>query len=159
MAEVEFRSYEAGDLAVLPELFIEAIRSVYPELKHGEWIDDLHHVEDNYGNGGDLMVGIVDGEIVAMGGLKRISDDVIEMKRVAVSPRLHDVGVGQALLDALEQRASDLGATKIILDTTHKQEAARHLYDKSGYKLTERKSVAHPSGRSFDTYFYEKQLA
>jgi ribosomal protein S18 acetylase RimI-like enzyme len=158
MTEVKFRSFEEADLSILPNLFIEAIQSVYPELKHGEWISDLYHVEDTYGNGGDLIVGAVDDEVVAMGGLVRKSDDVVEMKRVAVSPRYHGRGTGQALLDALEQRASDLGATKIILDTTHKQEAARHLYDKNGYTLIERRDVEHPSGETFDTYFYEKQL-
>lgn len=159
MSEVEFRSYVVADLPVLPDLFIDAIQSVYPDLKHGEWIGDLYHVEDSYGNGGDLMVGVVDGEVVAMGGLKRVSEDVIEMKRVAVSPQYQGSGTGQALLDALEQRATALGAAKIILDTTHKQEAARHLYDKNGYSLIERKIVEHPSGETFDTYFYEKSLA
>ena len=58
---------------------------------------------------------------------------------------------GQAMLPALEVRAAEKGYTTLNLDTTTRQEAARRLYVRNGYREAGR-------GRmwSFECFFYEK---
>jgi ribosomal protein S18 acetylase RimI-like enzyme len=157
---IEFRSYMPPDSKALPDLFIRAIQTVYPNIDHGKWIDDLHDIQDSYlGAGGDMVVGM-DGEaLVAMGGIKRVDANTGEMKRVAVAPEYQGQGVGKLLLHAIESRAQELGIAKIILDTTSNQVAAQRLYEANGYNLVDQKpELAHPSGNVFDTLFYEKVL-
>ena len=44
-------------------------------MGNGPWDDDLHHIEAEYiDTGGEFSVGIIDGRIVAMGALKRLTD-------------------------------------------------------------------------------------
>jgi len=155
---IEFRDFQAEDANELPGLFMSAIRTVYPELTDNGWIDDLHDINGNYLQaGGAVIVGVEDESRVAMGAIKRVNDTTGEMKRVAVDPTHQGEGLGQQLLDAIEDRAKRLGLTKIILDTTSNQIAAQHLYEKNGYQLVDRqKDTPHPSGMVFDTLFYEK---
>ncbi len=155
---VEFRSYRPSDATILPELFMRALRSVYPDAEFGTWTDDLSDIEATYLRGGDVIVGIEGDRIVAMGAIKPVDASTVEMKRVAVDPNHHGQGLGQALLGAIEARARALGFKRMILDTTSKQVAARRLYDKNGYRQIDRRMVDHASGNRFDIFFYEKTL-
>lgn len=158
---VTIRSFEATDAAVVKPLFIEALRTVYPTIGAGEWTSDLDNVRQFYqANGGAFLVAEAEanGEIVGEGGIHRVDDTTAEMKRVAVSPDFQEGGIGQKMVAALESRARELGFSKMVLDTTLGQAAARHIYEKAGYELVDRKDVDHPSGVTFDTFFYEKDL-
>lgn len=155
---VEFRSWSENDRRVLPALFLRAIKTVDSRLNDGDWMDDLHSADEEYGHGGDIVVGVLSGEVIAMGGLKRLDEETAEMKRVAVEPELHNRGLGTALLEAIETRAKELGIVKLKLDTTDLHVAARAMYERHGYTLVRREERAHPSGQTYDTYFYEKEL-
>ncbi len=160
-ASVTFRSFESTDAeANLNSLFIAALRTVYPTIEGGQWTSDLEDIEGSYlKDGGDFVVGVDTNAVVAIGGLRKVDENTVEMKRVAVHPNAQKHGLGYELVQTLEERARSLGFTKIVLDTTLSQEAARRIYDKRGYALVDRKNVDHPSGEKFDTFFYEKQLS
>jgi len=89
-----------------------------------------------------------------MGALKRTAPSRAEIKRMRVRPALQGQGFGQALLSALEHRARDLGYRTLHLDTTTRQEAARHLYAKNGYR-----EVRRSAWQGLHMIFYEKALA
>jgi GNAT superfamily N-acetyltransferase len=159
-SDVNFRSYETADAEVLPGLFIDALRTVYPDINSGAWTSDLDDIEAAYlEGGGDFIVGEHRYGILAMGGLRKVDSATVEMKRFAVNPLVFGQGLGQELLAVLEDKARELGFTRMVLDTTLAQEAARHIYEKNGYRLVDRKSVDHPSGQTFDTFFYQKELS
>jgi GNAT superfamily N-acetyltransferase len=92
-------------------------------------------------SGGEFLVGVLDGEVVAMGALRRVPRDAAEIKRMRVRPGLQGRGFGQAMLDALHRRAAELGYSTLRLDTTVQQRADRHLYVKNGYREVGRCSV------------------
>ena len=69
----------------------------------------------------------------AGGGVKRLSDDTAEIKRMYVVPQARGQGVARALLTALEDAARDLGYRKVRLDTGPDQPHARRLYESAGY--------------------------
>jgi GNAT superfamily N-acetyltransferase len=106
------------------------------------------------GDRGDLLVGSVSGEIVAMGGLRRLSATAAEIKRMRVDVRFWRQGFGRALLGALEARARELGYWTVRLDTSITMVPARRLYEASGYREIARE--LHESDR--ELLIFEKRL-
>ena len=68
-----------------------------------------------------------------------------------VHPDYQRRGCGQAILEALEARATELGYNTLQLDTTVQQTAAQSLYVKNQYTETGRAEVG-----DFDVIVYEK---
>ena len=74
-------------------------------------------------------------EAVATGGLRKSDDEgAMEIKRMYVKPQWRGRGLSRVVLADLEQRARDLGATRIVLETGEKQPEAIRLYETSGYE-------------------------
>ncbi len=149
---MHIRRYEPSDKRAVRRLHDDALNEVGAHLGAGPWDDDLDDIEGVYlDSGGEFLVGILEGEVVAMGAVKRVSPDAAEVKRMRVRPGLQGRGYGQAMLDALHYRAWELGYTTLHLDTTVQQRAARHLYTKNGYR-----EVGHGKVGPFDCVFYER---
>jgi GNAT superfamily N-acetyltransferase len=157
--DVRFRSYEPRDSLAVKDLNVAALRSIYPKYRNGPWNSDLDEIEDRYLNGGDFIIGTVDSVVVAMGGLRRLSDAVVEIKRVGVDPDYQGRGIGRALLAAMEARAAELGFNTVVLDTTEIQLVAQHLYRNHGYVEHDRKPVVYSPDVTLETIFYSKALA
>jgi ribosomal protein S18 acetylase RimI-like enzyme len=98
---------------------------------------DLRDVERVYfDNGGEFLVGTVDGAIVAMGAFKRTHEDGVELTRMRIAPDFQRHGFGQAILSALEARAREMGYARMHLETTVQQVAAQGLYERNGFVQT-----------------------
>jgi GNAT superfamily N-acetyltransferase len=80
-----------------------------------------------------LVVFDSDGDGVGCGGLKDLGSQVFEIKRMWIAPSHRGRGYARALLVALEERARELGALEIRLDTSAELDAAVALYRRSGY--------------------------
>jgi GNAT superfamily N-acetyltransferase len=87
--------------------------------------------------GGAFLVGYRDDTAVCCGGLKRLPDGACEIKRMYVEPFARGHGVAGALLNALEDRARELGYTIARLDTGPLQPISRGLYERRGYEPIE----------------------
>jgi ribosomal protein S18 acetylase RimI-like enzyme len=156
--DVRFRSYEPRDSLAVKGLNVAALRSIYPPYRNGPWNSDLDEIEARYLNGGDFIVGTLDSTVVAMGALRRVSDAVVEIKRVGVDPNYQGRGIGRALLAVMEARAAELGFDTIVLDTTEKQLVAQHLYEKHGHVENDRQPVIYSPEVTLETIFYTKAL-
>ena len=148
------RRYEASDrddVWLLHRLALEPTGAI---PRYADWADDLHHIEDVYlDRGGEFLVGVIDREIVAMGALRRTSEDRAEIRRMRVHPEFQRRGLGERLLEALESRAAELGYVTLHLETTVQQHAAQRLYLKSGYAEVGRGVVD-----GFEVIRYEKAI-
>jgi GNAT superfamily N-acetyltransferase len=82
---------------------------------------------------GLFLVGYLDREPVATGGLRRHADGEVEIKRMYVAPRARGNGLSRLVLAELEDRARALGAKRVVLETGQKQPEAIRLYATSGY--------------------------
>lgn len=85
--------------------------------------------------GGVCLVGFApDGTPLAVGAVKRLDDEVGEIKRMYVAPAGRSRGVARRLLEALEEAARRLGYSRARLDTGPRQPHARALYLSAGYR-------------------------
>jgi ribosomal protein S18 acetylase RimI-like enzyme len=142
LAMLGIRRYHPSDHDDVWALHNEALGPTGAHLGNGPWDEDLHHVEETYlSDGGEFLVGILDGRVVAMGALKKTSDQRAEVKRMRVHPSVQRRGYGQRILSALEDRARALGYRTLHLDTTTRQQAARRFYETNGYVKVGRKEV------------------
>jgi GNAT superfamily N-acetyltransferase len=83
--------------------------------------------------GGIFLVGRVDGEPVACGGVARYDETTAEIRRMYVTPALRGRGYSRTVLAALEEEARTLGYSFVRLETGNLQAAAIGLYVSAGY--------------------------
>lgn len=81
-----------------------------------------------------LLAGAVDGRDVALGGVRRLSDGVAELKRMYVDPSVRGRGLSRALLQALLAFARDAGYREVWLETGTKRPEAMALYESAGFE-------------------------
>jgi GNAT superfamily N-acetyltransferase len=86
---------------------------------------------------GRFVVGYLDTDAVAMGGVRRIDVDTVEIKRMYVVPDVRGRGLSRVVLAHLESLAREMSATRILLETGPKQPEAMRLYETSGYERVE----------------------
>jgi N-acetylglutamate synthase-like GNAT family acetyltransferase len=92
---LELRQFRGADEIAVQRLHGEAQDGIEPPA-------DLSAIPDAYlAAGGDFLVGEVDGQLVAMGALRRVSASSAEIKRMRVHPRWQGRGFGRELLDRL----------------------------------------------------------
>ncbi|MET9692024.1 GNAT family N-acetyltransferase [Streptomyces sp. NPDC006514] len=103
---------------------------------------------------GRFVVGRLDGEPLACGGIRLLDPRTAELTRVYVDRRARGTGGGAALLKALEAQGRALGAERVRLDTRSDLVEARALYARHGYA----EIPAYNSGPYADHWF-EKRLA
>lgn len=83
---------------------------------------------------GVFLVGSLDGEPVACGGVKTIAPGVGYAKRMWVAESARGLGLGRRMLTALEEHARTLGFTRLQLETNRTLTEAIALYRGSGYR-------------------------
>jgi len=151
---LEIRRFRRGDHDAVFALHNLALHQVGAHVGNGPWDDDLHHIPEVYlDSGGEFLVGLLDGRIVAMGALVPEAGRRAKITRMRVHPDVQRRGFGQAILGRLEARAAEIGVAALWLDTTVGQTAAQALYRKNGYAETGRTRL-----HGFRVILYEKKL-
>ena len=83
---------------------------------------------------GRLYLVEVDGVPVGLGGLKPVSDEIAEIKRIYLRPSARGHGLGRQLLDQLLTDARELGVKLVRLESAAFMPEARSLYRSVGFK-------------------------
>ena len=86
---------------------------------------------------GQLLFATLDGVPVGCVALREIDSASCEMKRMFVYPQFHGKGVGYALAEKVIKEAQALGYHLMRLDTSIRQNEARALYQRLGFKVIE----------------------
>lgn len=81
-----------------------------------------------------VVVAYDDDKPVGCGAIKEFSPGIMEVKRMYTRPGNRRKGIAATVLQALENRAAELGATQCVLETGKKQPEAINLYTKKGYR-------------------------
>ena len=74
----------------------------------------------------DFFVAELDGDVVACGALHVMWEDLSEVRTLAVLPGLQRRGIGSAVLEALVQRARDVGVSRVFCLTFEQEFFAQH---------------------------------
>ncbi len=152
---LNIRRYQRSDSDIVWKLHNDAIGPTGAHLGDDSWYDDILHIDEVYlQNGGEYLVGEYDGQVVVMGALKRTTAERAEVRRMRVAPEYQGKGFGQAMLEAIEQRAKELGYKTLHLDTGVSMVAAQGLYRKNGFQEVSRGKIA-----DVDVIFFEKNIA
>jgi len=104
-------------------------------------------------SGAFLVVFDANGDGVGCGGLKDLGSGAVEVKRMWIAPSCRGRGYARALLAALEERARELGAAEIRLDTSAVLEEAIALYRASGYR-----EIGRYNDNPFASLWFAKRL-
>ena len=138
----------AQELLVAMEAYVEAdLGPVTPETT-----STVDPAEMNPPDGAYVVV-LEDGVPVAGGGVRRLGEDVAEVKRMYTLPDARGRGHGRRLLAELEAAARDLGYARVRLDTAAKMDVARRLYGEAGYE-----EIDNYNGNSYAVFWGEKAL-
>lgn len=152
---MQIRQYSTADHDYVWRVHLLVISKLGVEATHKHYHDILHIEEEYLKSGGEFLVGIDPrGQVIAMGGLKRLTDGMAEIKRLRVHPDFQRRGYGAQLLRRLEERAVQLGFGSIYLDALTTQQYAHKLFQNHGYEI---KGPSVIDG--FDVLLFEKKLA
>jgi GNAT superfamily N-acetyltransferase len=152
---LDLRRFEDADAEAVLELHDLALTEAGAHLGSGPWDDDLRSIPSYYlQDGGEFLVGWLEGRLVAMGALRHVTAAAAEIKRMRVHPRFQRRGYGSLVLARLEDHARGVGYSKLRLDTTVMQTAAQALYTREGYTEVGRGQLA-----GVEVVYFEKRLA
>lgn len=85
------------------------------------------------GDGAFGMVALLDGVVVAYGGMLFVLDEG-QITNIATHPEYRREGLGRMIVEALEREAKTLGLSELFLEVREQNVAARKLYLSCGWE-------------------------
>ena len=128
------RDYTLNDAAAFRDLnlaWVEAFFTVEDEDR-AQLEDPNTHILDK---GGAILIAEYQGEAVGTVGLvPGHHEGMLELIKMSARSDIQGKGIGRALMDAAIERAREMGASQIWLETNTSLEAALALYRNSGFR-------------------------
>ncbi|QGN07179.1 GNAT family N-acetyltransferase [Halorhabdus sp. CBA1104] len=147
------RRFQTGDGPGVRRVYHRALADAGTDPADVPGNADLNWVEETYlRSDGAFLIAERDGKIVACGGLL-VDGAAAELMRIAVDPAQQNEGLGTAIVDRLEDIATDRGCDRITLTTAGRQIAATEFYPDRGYER-----VATRETNGYELLDFEKAL-
>ncbi|TWR30573.1 GNAT family N-acetyltransferase [Mucilaginibacter pallidiroseus] len=139
----EKKSRESSEVQIVE--YLPKHQSAFKQLNE-EWIStwfkmeatdykSLDHPDDYILNkGGHILIALFNGEPIGTCALIKMGDDMFELAKMAVSPAAKGKGIGYLLGKAAIEKAAELDAKKIYLESNTILKPAISLYHKLGFK-------------------------
>jgi GNAT superfamily N-acetyltransferase len=102
---------------------------------------------------GVMLLGRVDGDPAAIGGVRHLDTEIAEVKSMYVAPAYRGGGLAMRLIDELHAVAREHGCRAARLDTSAYLTAAVALYRSAGYT-----EVADYNGNAKADLWFEREL-
>lgn len=147
------RPEDAGEVLTLQRAAFVSEALIYDSVHMPPLTQTLEELEaELYENLG--CVALVGTRIV--GAARAVRDgDLLLIGRIAIAPDQQGQGIGSTLLEAVEARGREAGATEAELFTGSLSEANLRLYERVGYVESERVDT----GDGIEQIFLRKRLA
>jgi putative acetyltransferase len=130
--EIRRETFDSGTVAALADALEEELLATYDGEPGSGGLPAASIFEP--ANGGAFLVGRIDGEAVACGGIARYDHTTAEIRRMYVVPSARGRGLSHRVLGALEDEARALGYSFVRLETGNLQSAAIGLYVSAGFE-------------------------
>ena len=149
---LDLRRFATGDAGAVGALEHAAISAARARGRADEDVDAIAAADLE--DGGEFLLGIGDGRLIAMGALRHVTDAGAELNRMRVQPGFQRRGLGRAILARLEHRAAEIGYQQLRLDTAVTLTAAQRFYRSAGHREVGRGQLA-----GAEVVYFEKPLA
>ena len=137
MKSMKLIRYQPEYQEAIIELHHSAIGGLVTGINQHDEEADLRDIEKIYFNGGgEFIVGLLEGAVIAMGGLQRLSDTSAELRRMRIRPDLQGQGYGSQLLRELERLALQSGVHTLSFETARARPLTLEFYHNHGYQET-----------------------
>lgn len=124
----EYRLWE------VKQLFIEYAKSLEVDLAFQHFELELMTLPGKYAPPhGSLVLAVVNGRGAGCAALRKINEDICEMKRLYVRGPYRGQGIGRELAVRITEEARRLNYKYIRLDTLAEMESAQELYQSLGF--------------------------
>ena len=122
--------------------------SVFKEL-NAAWINKYFEMEESdrkmlddpqgyiLDKGGAILIALMDEKPIGTCALIKMEEEVYELAKMAVSPEAQGQKIGWKIGLATIEKAKELGANRVYLETNSVLKPAISLYKKLGFKDTE----------------------
>lgn len=130
----DFRELLSEYLSVLVVLIVEEFHPSTPIDIESLIERDLSHLETYSPPDGCLLLAYDGEELAGCAGLRRIGEDVAELKRMYVRPEHRRKGIGRALTLAVADQARRRGYRLLRLESAPFYQAAHALYRSVGFR-------------------------
>jgi carbonic anhydrase len=109
-----------------------------PDLDAENFAEELTHLPGIYAPPhGRLLIALFDKQSAGCIALRKLSDEICEVKRLYVKPEFRNMGIGRRLVEAVLEEAREIGFARVHLDTIEAMEKARALYRSFGFREIE----------------------
>src|SRR5215469_10423089 len=132
MESLTFRPFQAGDEAAFHELneaWIQQYFSIEPKDREVLGDPATHILRP----GGEIVMATLDGRAVGCCALLAIGDGSFEIGKMAVAEESRGLGIGRKLLARVVERAREMRARRLYLESSTKLPNAIHLYEAQGF--------------------------
>ena len=119
----------SAEFALGRSLFEEYAHSINVDLCFQDFSAALDRLSVMYAPpAGALLLARAGGEAAGCVGLRKLRDDICEMKRLYVRPTFRGRHLGRRMAEDIVRRARELRYRTLVLDTLGTMEAAQRLY-------------------------------
>lgn len=132
---IEFKHIASQDMIEeIKQLFLEYAQSLKIDLDFQGFETEFKTLPGKYAPPeGVLILALVDGKVEGCIALRKISEDICEMKRLYVREDYRGLGIGRSLITMILEKAIKLNYLYIRLDTLPTMKKAQDLYISLGF--------------------------
>lgn len=135
--DIEFKQVkekEPDQLEELKQLFLEYNRFLNIDLSFQDFETELKALPGKYAPpDGILILALFNGQGAGCIALRKISENIGEMKRLYVRDEFRDLGIGRKLVTMVIEEAKRLNYRYVRLDTLETLKNALSLYEAFGF--------------------------
>ncbi len=127
--------HNGRNLQYIRQLFKEYANSLKISLDFQDFDQELAGLPGAYMSpDGCLLLADWDKQVAGCVALRKLCDNICEMKRLYIRPQFRGLGIGKSLAETVIKQAVVMGYSRMRLDTLPTMEAARAMYSSLGFK-------------------------